>query len=90
MATGSATLLTPDDDNDGVADIYDGAPLDASSSAWSILAQAEAGGYISPEGETYLAYGESQSYQLTPMAGYYVKDLLVNGSVGWSCQYLRY
>ncbi|WP_029917607.1 putative Ig domain-containing protein [Pelobacter seleniigenes] len=76
-------VADPDDDNDGVADIYDGAPLDASSSAWHILAQAEAGGYISPEGETYLAYGESQSYQLTPMAGYYVKDLLVNGrSVG--------
>lgn len=72
-----------DDDNDGVADIRDGDPQDASKSGWIITAATGSGGFITPEGETSVLYGGSQSYTLTPMAGYYVNDLLVdNVSVG--------
>ena len=78
----------PDDDNDGIADIRDGAPLDSSQAGWVITATASAGGYITPEGETSILYGGSQHYDLTPMAGYYVNDLLVdNVSVGLTDHY---
>jgi Putative Ig domain len=72
-----------DDDNDGVADIRDGFPLDASKASWVITATVGAGGYLSPEGETAILFGGSQQYELTPKAGYYVNDLLVDDvSVG--------
>ncbi len=72
-----------DDDNDNVADVRDGAPLDSSKSGWLITANAGNGGFITPEGETSVLYGGSQNYTLTPMAGYYVNDLLVdNVSIG--------
>jgi len=72
-----------DDDNDGVSDVRDGAPLDSSKSGWVISASTGSGGFITPEGETSVLYGGSQSYTLTAMAGYYVNDLLVdNVSVG--------
>jgi hypothetical protein len=72
-----------DDDNDGVADIRDGAPLDSSRSGWVISASASNGGFITPEGDTEVLYGGSQAYTLTPMAGYYIDDLLVdNVSIG--------
>lgn len=77
-----------DDDNDGIADVRDGFPLDNTRSGWIISATAGAGGYLSPEGETSVLYGGSQSYQLTPMAGYYINDLLVdNVSVGLVAAY---
>jgi len=77
-----------DDDNDGIADAHDGFPLDASQSGWVISASAGEGGYLTPEGETSVLYGGSQSYQLTPMAGYYIQDLLVdNQSVGLVTDY---
>jgi PKD repeat protein len=77
-----------DDDNDGIADVRDGFPLDATQSGWVISATAGAGGYLSPEGETSVLYGGSQGYQLTPMAGYYINDLLVdNVSVGLVADY---
>ena len=78
----------PDDDNDGVADIRDGFPLDAGQAGWIITATAGTGGYISPEGNTSVLYGGGQSYQLTAMAGYYINDLLVDGiSVGLADSY---
>ncbi len=78
-----------DDDNDGIADVRDGFPLDATQSGWVVSATAGAGGYITPEGETSILYGGSQHYQLTPMAGYYVDDLLVdNLSVGLVADYV--
>ena len=77
-----------DDDNDGVADVRDGQPLDVTQSGWTISATAGVGGYLSPEGETSILYGGSQGYQLTPMAGYYINDLLVdNISVGLVANY---
>ncbi|MBN1958029.1 MAG: tandem-95 repeat protein [Desulfuromonadales bacterium] len=78
----------PDDDNDGVADIRDGFPLDNSRAGWVITATAGTGGYINPDGETTVLYGGSQAYELTPLAGYYMNDLLVDGvSVGLMEQY---
>lgn len=77
-----------DDDNDGVADIRDGFPLDPGKTGWVISAVAGTGGYLSPEGETTVLYGGSQQYEATPMTGYYLNDLLVDGiSVGLSGQY---
>ncbi|MCD6580730.1 MAG: tandem-95 repeat protein [Desulfuromusa sp.] len=77
-----------DDDNDGIADVRDGFPLDDTQSGWIISATASAGGYLNPEGETSVLYGGSQGYQLTPMAGYYINDLLVdNVSVGLFSDY---
>lgn len=67
-----------DDDNDGVADIRDGFPLDGSKTGWIITAIAGSGGYINPEGETTVLYGGSQQFELTPMAGYYISNLLVD------------
>ncbi len=77
-----------DDDNDGIADVRDGFPLDSTQSGWIVTATAGAGGYLTPEGETSVLYGGAQSYQLTPMAGYYINDLLVdNVSVGLVANY---
>ncbi len=77
-----------DDDNDGVADIRDGAPLDSTESGWIITATASTGGYISPTGESRVLYGGTQHYELTPMSGYYINDLLVdNASVGLTADY---
>jgi hypothetical protein len=77
-----------DDDNDGVSDVRDGAPLDSTQSGWLITASAGTGGFITPEGETSVLYGGSQDYTLTPMPGYYVKDLLVdNVSLGIVANY---
>jgi len=77
-----------DDDNDGVADIRDGSPLDSTQSGWLITATASAGGYISPAGENRVLYGGAQHYELTPMNGYYINDLLVdNVSVGLTADY---
>ena len=76
-------IADTDDDNDGVEDQYDGAPLDSTKSAWTVYAVAEEGGYITPEGDTYLAYGSGQIFELMPQAGYYISNLWVNGeSVG--------
>ena len=67
-----------DDDNDGIADLQDGFPLDATRSDWTISATTSAGGFLTPEGETSVAYAGFQRYQLTPMTGYYIGDLLVD------------
>ncbi len=81
-------LADSDDDNDGIADQYDSAPLDATVSDWLVTAIAEPGGYISPEGDSFLAYGESLSFQIVPQEGYYISELLVNGaSVGAVASY---
>ncbi len=72
-----------DDDNDGISDVRDGFPLDATKSGWIITATTSSGGYLTPEGETSVLYGGSQGYLLTPMTGYYISDLLVDDvSVG--------
>ncbi len=77
-----------DDDNDGIADVRDGFPLDETQSGWVISATAGVGGYLTPEGETSVLYGGAQRYQLTPTAGYYINDLLVdNVSVGLVADY---
>lgn len=72
-----------DDDNDGIVDSRDGYPLDAAKSGWVITAISGSGGYITPEGESSVAYGDDQGYSLAATDGYYVADLLVDGvSVG--------
>jgi len=77
-----------DDDNDGIADVRDGFPLDGTQSGWVVSATAGTGGYLSPEGETSVLYGGSQHYELVPMTGYYINDLLVdNVSVGLVADY---
>ena len=77
-----------DDDNDGIGDARDGSPLDETQSGWIITATVNSGGYLTPEGEISVLYGGSQRYQLTPMAGYYINDLLVdNVSVGLVTDY---
>ena len=50
---------------------------------FTITASAGANGSISPNGATTVNYGDTQSYVLTPAAGYYVAEVLVDGnSVG--------
>jgi hypothetical protein len=50
---------------------------------FSITSSAGANGSISPLGVTGLNYGSSQTYTITPDAGYHVADVLVDGaSVG--------
>jgi hypothetical protein len=50
---------------------------------YTITASAGAGGSISPLGTTTLSIGASQTYTITPAAGYHVADVLVDGaSVG--------
>lgn len=72
-----------DSDGDGIPDIRDGFPYDPTRSDWVILASAGTGGYIDPVGENSVLFGGSQSFSMTPKAGYYINDLLVNGvSVG--------
>ncbi len=70
----------PDDDNDGIADAEDGYPLDATKAGFLITSTAGTGGFITPEGEKSVVYGGSQNYNLTPKAGYMVKELLVDGA----------
>lgn len=45
-----------------------------------IYASAGSGGYIDPVGEVSVLYGGTQRFEVIPMAGYYVNDLLINGT----------
>lgn len=48
-----------------------------------ITASADEGGAITPAGRVYVTEGESQTFTITPVAGYEVADVLVDGvSVG--------
>ena len=48
-----------------------------------ITATAGEGGAITPAGRVYVKEGESQTFTITPIAGYAIKDVLVDGmSVG--------
>jgi hypothetical protein len=47
---------------------------------FTVTASAGAHGTIAPDGVTTLTYGGSQSYTMTPEAGYHVADVLVDGS----------
>ena len=50
---------------------------------YTITAQAGDNGSISPTGDVTLAYGDSQTYTITPDSGYTVADVVVDGtSVG--------
>lgn len=69
-----------DSDGDGIADVRDGFPDDPSRTDWVIYASAGTGGYIDPAGETSVLYGGSQGFEIIPATGYYINDLLVNGS----------
>jgi len=72
-----------DSDRDGIPDVRDGFPFDPNRTDWVIYASAGTGGYIDPAGEVSVLYGSAQRFEVIPMAGYYVNDLLVNGtSVG--------
>ncbi|MFO7812759.1 MAG: putative Ig domain-containing protein [Pelovirga sp.] len=68
-----------DSDGDGIADVRDGFPDDPSRTDWVIYASAGTGGYIDPAGEVSVLYGGTRRFELIPMAGYYLNDLLVNG-----------
>ena len=69
-----------DSDGDGIPDSRDGFPYDPTRSDWVIYASAGTGGYIDPAGETSVLYGGSQRFDIIPAAGYYINDLLVNGT----------
>ena len=72
-----------DSDGDGIPDSRDGFPFDPNRSDWVIYASAGTGGYIEPAGEVSVLYGGEQRFEVIPMAGYYINDLLVNGvSIG--------
>jgi uncharacterized repeat protein (TIGR02543 family) len=47
---------------------------------FTIVASAGAGGSIDPSGNVVVEYGDSQSFTITPEAGYKITDVLVNGS----------
>ncbi len=47
---------------------------------YTISASAGSGGTISPSGDTTVSYGASQSYVITPDAGYHVADVIVDGA----------
>jgi len=68
-----------DSDGDGIPDSRDGFPFDPNRADWVIYASAGTGGYIDPAGEVSVLYGGKQRFELIPMAGYYINDLLVNG-----------
>ncbi|MBD1400918.1 fibronectin type III domain-containing protein [Pelovirga terrestris] len=68
-----------DSDRDGIPDVRDGFPFDPNRTDWVIYASAGTGGYIDPAGEVSVLYGGTQRFELIPMAGYYLNDLLVNG-----------
>jgi hypothetical protein len=54
----------------------------------TITASAGAGGSISPRGAVAVNYGASKTFTITPLAGYHVVDVLVDGvSVGASTSY---
>jgi hypothetical protein len=46
---------------------------------YTITASAGAGGSIAPSGLVTLPYGGSQSYSITPLTGYVILDVLVDG-----------
>ncbi|MES3004914.1 MAG: GBS Bsp-like repeat-containing protein [Patescibacteria group bacterium] len=48
--------------------------------SYTITASAGSGGTVSPAGATSKTYGSSQAYTISPSAGYYISDVLVNGS----------
>ena len=50
-------------------------------SAYTITASAGSGGSISPSGEVSVNHGGSQTFAITPDAGYHVADVLVDGSL---------
>lgn len=68
-----------DTDGDGVSNRRDGFPFDPTRADWVIGATSGAGGDIHPAGEVSVLYGGSRQFHLTPGAGYYINDLLVNG-----------
>jgi hypothetical protein len=45
-----------------------------------INATSDSGGSISPSGVVKLNYGDNQSFAITPNTGYYVSDVLINGT----------
>jgi hypothetical protein len=47
---------------------------------YAITASSGANGAVTPAGVTYINYGGSQTYTITPNTGYYVSTLLVDGS----------
>ncbi|MEP4076344.1 beta strand repeat-containing protein [Haloferula sp.] len=49
-------------------------------STYDIVASAGPNGTISPSGTTTLNPGQNQSYTITPDSGYFVEDVLVDGS----------
>ena len=77
-----------DDDNDGIPDQADSSPLDPTRSDWIIAATMSDGGSVSPAGVSLLDYGGSQLYVMSANAGFYLSDVVVDGtSVGPVEQY---
>ncbi|MBI3634213.1 MAG: hypothetical protein HY228_01180 [Candidatus Yonathbacteria bacterium] len=57
-----------------------GSPFTPSLSTFTIISTAGSGGTISPLGTTTVAQGSSQLYTITPILGYDVATLVVDGS----------
>ena len=75
--SGSYTITDPWDD------IYDYGTFSLTRTVNIITATAGAGGSISPSGDVQVAAGGSQTFTITPNAGYSISNVLVDGvSVG--------
>jgi hypothetical protein len=53
--------------------------IKASAKSYTITASAEKGGSISPEGKVKVERGDSQTFLITPDAGYEIEDVEVDG-----------
>lgn len=66
----------------------DNNPSGGGTTSYLIKATAGKGGGISPNGDVYVAQGESATFTITPKEGYTVKDVVVDGkSVGARTSY---
>ena len=80
--------VTLDGESIGAVDSYTFSDVDADHvlmvtttvKTYTITATANEGGTITPAGETTVACNGTQSYSITAAAGYYVEDVLVDGS----------
>ena len=73
------------EDYSGIAAI-DNVKIEASYTM--ITATAGEGGAITPSGRTYVKEGKSQTYTITPLLGYEISDVLVDGvSIGAMANY---
>jgi hypothetical protein len=69
-----------DEDASGAATLMNAGSVYFFDQNFTLTASAGANGTVTPSGATNVARGGSQTYTITPAAGYCVQDVLVNGS----------